>query len=321
MLKAFLFVMMLLLSACTDSVSTENGEMLLPSEEEGVSTVGDGSSYEITDDTVTHIYGTENTLHESDEFLCNEIFDEPEFLIKYRFYFSPLPTDVFITNNWYPWWLDDDWFYEPATPYRHSSDFGHEGFFADDGRIVIIGNSGWLGPLRDQTYDVDENMEIRVSIQQDHTGPLDSVTLFSNTGVLTQIPEFLEDNFSTDLIVSDTLEWQSILYEERENSRLWQWLMDEENAWRITVRNPRPFSDIFQDISGDLWDNHGIQIFLYAGDATIISRRGIISQIPELQEDNFYFDLSTSGDYEMQYIMRHEQPDSRLWQLLIEMRG
>ena len=67
----------------------------------------------------------------------------------------------------------------------------------------------------------------------------------------------------------------------------------------------------------NLWDMLGIQIFVFGGDVTLLSKVGILSQMPELQEDNLYFDLTTSGDFELQYIMYHEQPDSRLWQLLV----
>jgi len=338
MVKTLWFLIILLfLSACTDAVSTENGEISSHPLEEDEIIIDVGSDYATTDDAEMPVYFVEDTADEYEEFSYNETFDiyeitsqpfiqYPSYQFHMKYWFSFSPPDIedeigHVITNWGkpPWPVEDWWLYEPAVPGRISSDRAHEIFIADDGRIIVPGSSGWPGPLRDTAYDVDENLEIRVTLR-DTISDDDNVVLSSRLGVLTQIPELWEDNFSNNLLIGRAIEVQTILYEERENSKLWQWLMDEENTWRITVNDPRPFSDIFQDISGSLWNTHGIQIFLYAGDATIMSRRGILSQIPELQEDNLYFDLYIGGGFEMQYIMLHEQPESKLWQLMVELR-
>jgi len=76
------------------------------------------------------------------------------------------------------------------------------------------------------------------------------------------------------------------------------------------------------------WDDWQIQIFQYAGDVTLISPLGVLSQMPQLQEDDFWFPLYITSpyrwnpqqarfDYEMQYILYHELPNSSLWHLLM----
>jgi len=340
-----LLVMLLILGACTGAVSKENGEMSPPPQDYDA-IIDIEIDYETTDDAETPAYFIEDVaceydvlsreeplfiIHENTDFLYG-----PPFQKKYQFVFPGCPdymdmdfgqgarvdvdVDGFLWMYWIPRWHIYDIFYDAATPGRGACPYPRDFIFVDDGRVVVTGgSSGWPGPLRDPTYDVDENVEIMV-ITRDTTRDDDNVRIFSRLDVLTQIPEFWEDDFLTDLRVTLSSESQIILYEERESSKLWQWLMDEENAWRITVNDPRPFSDIFQDVSGDLWYTHGIQIFSFAGDATIMSRRGILSQFPELQEDNLYFDLYVGGGFEMQYIMLHEQPESKLWQLMVELR-
>jgi len=69
------------------------------------------------------------------------------------------------------------------------------------------------------------------------------------------------------------------------------------------------------------WDELGIQIFEYGGDVTLISLCGVLSQMPELVNDNFHFTLyvldSPSHEHEVQYILYHELPYSSLWSLLM----
>ena len=348
-----LFALLLFLSACTEPMSAENDEMPPPcvavegATTEEVEDIKDAC--EITEYSQSPAYYSDDTAIEYDavcwhrerwyeDILCETCgvlgcaVHPPPFIItswqfhrKYWFDFSqPIEggqAGSVINNWWPPLWPSGEWFYEPARPYTISSDFGHQVFIADGGRVTVPGSPGWPGPLRDTAYEVDSGVEIRVAIRNTIRDD-GTVTIISNPGVLTQLPEFLEDEFSSNLLVGGgRSELQDILYIERENSSLWQWLMNEENAWRITVQDPRPFADIFQDVSGDLWHRHGIQIFLYAGNATIMTRRGILSQMPELHEDNLYFNLYGSGDFEMQYIMLHEKPESMLWQRMIEMRG
>ncbi|MCL1882516.1 MAG: hypothetical protein FWF81_02010 [Defluviitaleaceae bacterium] len=336
-----LMILLFFLVSCTGTASTERDPSPSPSfEEEGG--VGARISSEAIDDSTLRVYPSEEKANSCDGLSSTESSESlgdttqcsftqrnaNQFYMKYYFNISQCidgGTDGFVVNNWWPPhppWPDDELFYAPATPSTVGSDLGHDVFIANDGRIMVRGSSGWPGPLRNTTHDVDENVEIQVSIRWDHNGwPLDSIMLLSHPNVLSQIPEFWEDDFLHDLRVTSSVETQRILYCERKTSSLWQWLMNEENAWRITVLDPRPFSDIFQDISGDLWSRYGIQIFSFAGDVTIISQQGVISQFPELQEDNLYFDLYFSGGFEMQYIMLHEQTESRLWQLLLGMRG
>ena len=337
MVKKLVFLTMLLfLSACTGNDSAENGELPPSARAEGEITNNENGC-ETTNAAEISAYFTEDTANEYDEFSYDETFDMHEatpspfvrseslkFHMKYWFCFNtPVIGDAvgsMITTWMPPTYPVNDRFYDPPTIDMVGSERSREMFIADDGRIIVPGSSGWPGSHRDSTYGVDENMEIQV-IVRDSFREDNRVVLVSRSGVLAQIPAFWDDSFLEDLVtVADGYEVQGISYEERENSQLWQWLMAKENAWRITVNDPRPFSDIFQDVSGELWYRYGIQIFLYAGDATIISRRGILSQFPELHEDNFYFDLYVGGGFEMQYIMLHEQPESNLWQLMIERR-
>ena len=73
---------------------------------------------------------------------------------------------------------------------------------------------------------------------------------------------------------------------------------------------------IIKEITGDLWDKFGIQAFVYGGDITLVSQRGILSQIVELYEDNFYFGLIEDSGFELQYILYQEIPESNLLRLL-----
>jgi len=86
---------------------------------------------------------------------------------------------------------------------------------------------------------------------------------------------------------------------------------------------------LVSDITTSQWDIWGIQIFVFGGDVTLIGGRGTLTQIPEFHDDTFYFPLATDADlihsggisfasreFEMQYIMYHELPESNLWRLL-----
>jgi len=70
------------------------------------------------------------------------------------------------------------------------------------------------------------------------------------------------------------------------------------------------------------WDEWGVQIFQYAGDVTLISMQGVLSQFPELQEETFdyYLDFceERTAGREILYIYYHELPESRLWNLLMD---
>jgi len=87
------------------------------------------------------------------------------------------------------------------------------------------------------------------------------------------------------------------------------------------VRDPEaePQTLIREETHG-LWDLLRVQVFTFGGDVLLISRIEILSQLPELSEDNLNFDLEISGDFELQYILYHELPESTLWKMLIEMR-
>jgi len=96
--------------------------------------------------------------------------------------------------------------------------------------------------------------------------------------------------------------------------------MNPDNAWRLTVHNPNPeiVEDVpMREITNGIWGRWGMQALELGGDVTLAGRHGAISQIPELHEDELYFDLETTDEFELQYIMYHEREDSRLWQLLM----
>jgi len=73
---------------------------------------------------------------------------------------------------------------------------------------------------------------------------------------------------------------------------------------------------IIREITENLWEDFRIQAFVYGGDITLVSPRGILSQIPELHEDNFHFDISASPDFDIQYILYHEISYSSLLHML-----
>jgi len=76
-----------------------------------------------------------------------------------------------------------------------------------------------------------------------------------------------------------------------------------------------------REITNNLWDEISIQAFIYGGDVTLISRTGILSELSDLFEDTIYFNLVVDGDFELLYIMYHEQPSSMLWQFLVELKA
>ncbi|MCL2358058.1 MAG: hypothetical protein FWC70_13050 [Defluviitaleaceae bacterium] len=187
----------------------------------------------------------------------------------------------------------------------------------DSGRLLIhpFGHDGWPGVVVDNAEKADENLLITVFVEIDNR-----VLLMSNTGVLSQMPEVLADGFYVRTRGrGEVNEFISIEYHEREDSVFWAWLMHPDNAWQLNVRNRD--SEIVADVTvaettGDLWSEWSIQSFEWGGDTTLVSRRGILSQIPELHDDILYFQLVTQGDFEMQYIMFHEREGSKLWQIL-----
>jgi len=192
-----------------------------------------------------------------------------------------------------------------------------------DGRLTIHnhGHDGWPTPLRYNTDDDIQHIEIEVTI---HEG--NRVSLRSQSGVLSQMPEPMEDGFTVTERTSTaqgstiTREFVHIEYEERVDSSLWRWLMDKQNAWQLLVTNPEPYIRI-REITNDLWDKTGIQAFLYGGDVTLISREGVLSQLMDVYEDALYFNLITDNGFELLYIMYHEQPESALWQFLVGLKS
>jgi len=71
------------------------------------------------------------------------------------------------------------------------------------------------------------------------------------------------------------------------------------------------------------WDDFGVQIFQYAGDVTLIGMPDTLSQMPELQDDDFarrvFFCEEATIGREMLYIYHHELPESKLWNLLMDL--
>jgi hypothetical protein len=189
-----------------------------------------------------------------------------------------------------------------------------------DGRIVINPHShdGWPGSIIDSTDIMNENWEIEVFVE-----PGNGVLLISDIGVLSQMPEVIADGFRVNTSTRIYgMEFVLINYHERAGSLLWQWLMTLDNTWKFSVCNPLPEiieNDIVpvREITNNLWEMWGIQAFEYGGDVTLIGRLGALSQIPEFNEDEHYFSLETTGEFELLYIMYHEREGSGLWQLLM----
>lgn len=75
-----------------------------------------------------------------------------------------------------------------------------------------------------------------------------------------------------------------------------------------------------EELTTTQWDDWGIQIFQFGGDVTRIGMKNTLSQMPELQEDDFtyrvFFCEVRPDGREMLYIFYHELPNSSLWQLL-----
>jgi hypothetical protein len=190
-----------------------------------------------------------------------------------------------------------------------------------DGRLIIhpLSHNGWPGSIAENSDAIDDNVKIEVFISSSN-----DVTLRSNIGVLSQIPEVQAHGFYVDRVIGIRPEHLTIRYHEREVSTLWQWLMNPYNAWQLHVHEPTPtiLIDVpVWEITNNLWELWGIQAFEYGGDVTFISRRGVLSQIPEFNEDEYYFNLETTDKFELLYIMHHEREDSSLWQLFMEEIG
>lgn len=186
-----------------------------------------------------------------------------------------------------------------------------------DGRLTIQPkyHDGWPGLISNTTDMLEEDSIIEVFMSDGNF-----VDLMSNTGILSRMPEVQEDGFRVwPSMIYDSRESMSIHYHERAESTLWEWLMNPDNAYRIFVHNPYPeilMAVPVREITNGMWERWRIQAFILAGDVTLVGRHGTISQIPEFHEDEFYFNLVTDGNFEMQYIMHHEQESSQLWQLL-----
>jgi hypothetical protein len=92
------------------------------------------------------------------------------------------------------------------------------------------------------------------------------------------------------------------------------WFSIEDN--RIVMQS-EPGS--LRELTTTQWDEWGIQIFELSGDMQLISMPGVLSEIPELQEDNFLFRLYVDMEVaqrEIQYILYHEREESELLHLL-----
>jgi len=98
-----------------------------------------------------------------------------------------------------------------------------------------------------------------------------------------------------------------------------------ENGRLIMTNNPYRWGrGDLRELTTTQWEDFGIQIFEFGGDITLISKYGILSQMPELLEDSLIHTLNTSIHprdsgivYETQYIQHCELPGSSLWQLLM----
>ena len=220
-----------------------------------------------------------------------------------------------------------DWGHHPDTigsfyTFRNSLGFGGYGdtFYMTigiDGRLIIHPQShdGWPSSTVNNADSPDGDMVIEVFVTDGN-----HVTLVSQKGVLSQISEARENGIRVYGLFGREEEQTSIAYRDRDESALWEWLMNPDNAQQLYIHNTAPeiILDVpAQDVTNDLWERWGIQAFLYCGDVTFISRRGIISELPEFNENEHYFNLILSDDFELQYIMHHEREGSGLWQVLM----
>jgi len=249
-----------------------------------------------------------------------------EFFEKYFFYFPNFRQDGVVGEFvvYYAFYRNEEEYLRPNTFGRGSERGSHHITRDSDGRLTIQphGHDGWPGFVVDNT--IDDYYQIQVTV---HAGNF--VALESDVGVLSQVPEVQADGFR--LFMIGGRERVDIQYHERSTSELWQWLMDAENAGQLFISNPEPkvWPIPVREITNNMWSKWGIQAFVYGGDVTLIGGPGTLTEIPEFHEDTFYFPLATDADlmfedgtsfasfeYEMQYIMHHELPNSRLWQLL-----
>jgi len=201
-----------------------------------------------------------------------------------------------------------------------------------DNSVYFFDHTGWPGPVRNNVdsslYMIGHSLDFNSRNIRDAGRDIDTayriavivgrsgISVFGHPAALENIDIDFEGYDMIFATPSNAFQLR-LPDEQKSDSEFWQWLTDESNAWRIAVQNPEPWHPL-TDATGDLWENWGIQAFVYGGDTTLISRRGILSQIPELHDDMLYFDLVTQGDFETQYIMFHEREESKLWQLLGE---
>jgi hypothetical protein len=186
-----------------------------------------------------------------------------------------------------------------------------------DGRLVIHPQShdGWPGSTVNNADSPNDDVVIEVFVADGN-----HVTLVSQKNVLSQLPEARENGVHVYGLSGREEEQTSIDYRDRDGSALWEWLMNPDNVQQLYIHNTTPEIILevpAQDVTNDLWERWGIQAFLYCGDVTFISRRGIISELPEFNENEHYFNLVLSDDFELQYIMHHEREGSGLWQVLM----
>jgi hypothetical protein len=106
-----------------------------------------------------------------------------------------------------------------------------------------------------------------------------------------------------------------------QNDRVFLEITDGEEYldWALDRISPPRF---VHELTTTQWDELGVQIFQYAGDVTIIGLQGTLSQMPELQEDDFdsrlcIGDGQDAGGRELLYIFYHELPESKLWNRLM----
>jgi len=181
-----------------------------------------------------------------------------------------------------------------------------------DERLIVhsLSHDGWPGLISEGVTDANSVIDVVIY-------PENFVVLWDADGILSQLPEAQTDGFFGNGRQHNVGHF-FIAYDERAESSLWKWLMNPGNAGWLNVVNPEPetISVSVRETTGDLWSHWGIQAFEWGGDTTLVSRRGVLSQIPELHDDILYFQLVTQGDFEVQYIMFHEREGSKLWQIL-----
>ena len=150
--------------------------------------------------------------------------------------------------------------------------------------------------------------------------PGDEIWVSGPPELLNDLPEFLEDTFRRSFAVRNHLTgfgMQVIEYDEKETSALWNWIV--ANDIPIEIHDNELYQISIQEITGSLWDDFRIQAFVYGGDITLVSQRGILSQMSELYEDSFYFGFNLDNrnpGFEIQYILYHEIPYSSLLRAL-----